>query len=201
MPLHHGGSWHIQQLHMATERRNSARTLDIAVLRAFRAKLRMLEREIGRCLEDQTDCCGVTVAQCHVLLELDGLASVNLKALSARLELDKSTLSRAIDNLVGLDLVRRKEDPENRRQQVISLTKLGEERVADIHRRCDAYYEAMLTRVPAVDLSAIVLGIGLLADAMLAHRKETGELQCGEKTAARTASKAKRTGSNGGKED
>jgi DNA-binding MarR family transcriptional regulator len=111
---------------MATSRKNLVGTLSTDVLRSFRAKLRILEREIGRCLEDQTDCCGVTVAQCHVLLELDGLGSVNLKAIADRLELDKSTLSRAVDSLVQLGLAARKEDPENRRQQIISLTKSGE---------------------------------------------------------------------------
>lgn len=186
---------------MATTRMISGKTLNIDVLRAFRAKLRLLEREIGRCLEDQTDCCGVTVAQCHVLLELDGLGSANLKALADRLELDKSTLSRAVDSLVELGLVARKADPESRRQQIITLTKLGEGRVADIHWRCDAYYQAMLARVPAVDLSAIVRGIGFLADAMLAQRKGTGEPLCYQKTAAKPAPRARPVGNSGRKAD
>lgn len=199
MSLHHADGCHIQLLHMATNRKSSARTLNIAVLRVFRAKLRMLEREIGRCLEDQTACCSVTVAQCHVLLELDGLGSVNLKALSARLELDKSTLSRAVDSLVGLGLVDRKQDPDNRRQQIIALTKSGEGRVADIHQRCDAYYQAMLVRLPAVDLSAIVRGIGLLAEAMLAQRRDTGEPRCCRETAASPAAKPSGTGTAEGR--
>ena len=151
---------------------------DFDLLRAFRSRLRLLEREIGRCLEEQTDCCGVTVAQCHVLLEMDGLRNVNLKALADRLELDKSTLSRAIDTLVELGLVARKEDPENRRQQILSLSKAGQRRVADIHQRCDAYYQQMLARVPTVELPAIVRGIEGLAEAMLAQRKDAGRLQC-----------------------
>jgi DNA-binding MarR family transcriptional regulator len=171
---------------MATNKKTSGLTLDIDALRSFRSKLRVLEREIGRCLEEQTDCCGVTVAQCHVLLELDGLRSVNLKALADRLELDKSTLSRAIDSLVELGLVARKEDPENRRQQILSLSKAGERRVADIHRRCDAYYRQMLGRVPTVDLLAIMQGIEGLAEAMLAQRKDVGRLQCCKETLAKT---------------
>ena len=174
----------MQQLLMATYRKTPDLTLDIDALRTFRSKLRVLEREIGRCLEEQTDCCGVTVAQCHVLLELDGLRSVNLRALADRLELDKSTLSRAIDSLVELGLVARKEDPKNRRQQSLSLNKAGERRVANIHRRCDAYYRQMLARVPSVDLPAIVRGIEALADAMLAQRRDAGRLQCCKETIA-----------------
>lgn len=186
---------------MATTRVILGKTLNIDVLRAFRAKLRLLEREIGRCLEDQTECCGVTVAQCHVLVELEGLGSVSLKALAERLELDKSTLSRAVDTLVELGLVARKEDRENRRQQIISLTKPGQGRVADIHRRCDAYYQEMLAQVPSVDLSAIVRGIGLLADAMLAQRKGTGEPPCCQTTATKAAPRANRAGNSGRKAD
>jgi DNA-binding MarR family transcriptional regulator len=175
---------------MTTKQDPLGKRLKVDLLRAFRSKLRILEREIGRCLEDQTDCCGVTVAQCHVVLELDGLGGVNLKALADRLELDKSTLSRAIDSLVALGLVARKDDPENRRQQIISLTKSGEGRVSEIHRRCDDYYQAMLARVPTVDLSAVVRGIGLLAEAMLAQRKDTGQLQCCQEIAGKPGRKA-----------
>jgi DNA-binding MarR family transcriptional regulator len=186
---------------MATNGNVPGKRLNVGVLRTFRSKLRILEREIGRCLEEQTDCCGVTVAQCHVVLELDGLGSVNLQALADRLELDKSTLSRAVDSLVELRLVARKEDPENRRQQIISLTKSGEGRVADIHRRCDRYYQEMLARVPTADLSAIVRGIGLLAEAMLTQRRDAGTLQCCRKTLARLHRKAKRDVNSGGKAD
>jgi len=171
---------------MATIVQTSGKRLNVDALRSFRAKLRILEREIGRCLEEQTDCCGVTVAQCHVLLELDGLRSVNLQALADRLELDKSTLSRAIDSLVKLGLVARKEDPENRRQQILSLSKAGERRVADIHQCCDAYYQQMLARVTPVDLPAIVRGIEGLAEAMLAQRKDAGRMQCCRETTAKT---------------
>ena|SRR5664279_2057544 len=193
--------WCIQQLHMATHGNAPGKRMNIEVVRAFRSELRILEREIGRCLEDQTDCCGVTVAQCHVLLELASLGSVNLKSLADRLELDKSTLSRAVDSLVELGLVARNEDPENRRQQIIALTKSGEGRVADIHRRCDAYYQEMLARVPTVDLSAIVRGIGLLAEAMLAQRRAVGGVQCCQETAARLDRQAKRVGNRRRKSD
>jgi DNA-binding MarR family transcriptional regulator len=148
------------------------------LLRSFRAKLRVLEREIGRCLEEQTDCCGVTLAQCHVLLELDSLGSVSLKVLSERLELDKSTLSRAIDSLVGSAMVTRQEDPANRRQQLIALSKAGTKRVADIHQRCDAFYQHLLGKIPEAHRASVLQAIALMADAMVAQRKDTGPLEC-----------------------
>jgi DNA-binding MarR family transcriptional regulator len=162
---------------------SSAGAVTSESLRAFRARLRVLEREISRCLEEQTECCGVSLAQCHVLLELDTLGSVNLKLLAGSLELDKSTLSRAVDCLVGLELVTREEDPENRRQQVIALSRTGIKRAAEIHQRCDAFYQRLLGRIPEARRASVLEAIALMADAMVAQRKEGGALGCcGTKT-------------------
>ena len=143
------------------------------LVRSLRAGLRVLEREIGRSLATQTDCCGVTMAQCHILLELDGAGCVNLKTLSERMELDKSTLSRTVDALVGLGLVNRGEDPANRRQQIICLSDAGTLWVADVHRRCDAFYGQLLERIPSAKHKSVLEAVSLLARSMVAHRKET----------------------------
>jgi len=144
----------------------------LAPIRTFRAALRVLEREIGRSLESQTDCCGVTTAQCHTLLELDGAGCVNLKGLAERMELDKSTLSRAVDALVELQLVKRRDDPDNRRQQIICLSADGIEKVANIHRKCDAFYLRLLERIPASRRKSVQDAVGLLGQAMISLRKE-----------------------------
>jgi DNA-binding MarR family transcriptional regulator len=147
-------------------------------IRTFRARLRVMEQEIVRTLQSQTDCCGVTLAQCHLLLELDSSGCVNLKTLCERLELDKSTLSRTVDSLVGLELLTRREDPENRRQQIICLSGAGAVRVAEIHRLCDTHYEDMLERIPVARRSEVMESIGLLALAMVAQRKGSPPAGC-----------------------
>ncbi len=42
--------------------------------RSFRANLRTLEREVLRLMGEQVSCCGVSMVQCHCLLEVDGRA-------------------------------------------------------------------------------------------------------------------------------
>jgi len=148
------------------------------LVRSLRAQLRVLEREIGRSLATQTDCCGVTMAQCHILLELDGAGCVNLKTLSERMELDKSTLSRTVDALVGLELVSRGEDPANRRQQIICLSDAGTLWVADVHRRCDAFYQRLLERIPAAKHGAVLESVSLLARSMVEQRKDSISIEC-----------------------
>lgn len=48
--------------------------ISTADVRTFRAALRRLERNVAATLQSQASCCGVSVAQCHVLLELDAAA-------------------------------------------------------------------------------------------------------------------------------
>ncbi|HLP42344.1 MAG TPA: MarR family winged helix-turn-helix transcriptional regulator [Fibrobacteria bacterium] len=119
-----------------------------------------------RSLDEQTECCGVTVAQCHVLMELDGGACVNLTGLAARLGLDKSTLSRSVDGLVNAELVDRSVDPDNRRQQVICLSAAGRRRVAAIHSRCDAEYQKLFSLIPKTKHDMVCEAVEILAEAL-----------------------------------
>ena len=69
--------------------RVAGRGIDI---RAFRADLRVLEREVVLSLSSDTGCCGVSVAQCHLLLETEARGRTNVTELAAATVLDKSTL-------------------------------------------------------------------------------------------------------------
>lgn len=48
-----------------------------------------------------------------------------VRGLAAKLNIAKSTVSRALDRLAGFDLVRRKTDPKNRRSVLIRRTATG----------------------------------------------------------------------------
>ena len=132
-------------------------------IREFRANLRLLERKIAAGMSEQSECCGVTGAQCHVLLELEGAGCINLTSLSQRLELDKSTLSRTVDGLVLLGLVLRSTDPENRRQQIICLSESGKTKVDSINRLCDNQYQGVLDSLPADQALQLCQSLALLA--------------------------------------
>jgi len=59
----------------------------------FLEKLRQLEREIGWQLESDTECCGVTLTQCHIILEIGKTGESSVVDLATVLGLDTSTLS------------------------------------------------------------------------------------------------------------
>ena len=143
-------------------------------LRAFRKDLRVLEREIELTLESQTGCCDVTVAQCHLLLEVEQAGKTSVTELASTLELDKSTLSRAVDGLCRAGLLDRVTDPSSRRQQVISLTAQGTAKADTINTLCDRFYARLIESAPAAERKGMRRSVALLADAMKTVRKEGG---------------------------
>jgi DNA-binding MarR family transcriptional regulator len=150
--------------------------LELTEIRAFRKKLRSMERELAFSLLSQTSCCGVTTAQCHLLLEIEERRESSLGELAAALELDSSTLSRTVDGLVAMGLVSRAVDPTNRRRQSIALSAAGVESVACINASCDSYYSKLLGEMPDEKRGPALDALASLAEAM--RRLRTGGDTC-----------------------
>jgi len=148
-------------------------------VRGFRRDLRVLEREAVRHLEGETSCCGVTLGQCHALLELS-FSDSSLTALAAALDLDTSTLSRTVEGLVKTGWVERTQDPADRRAVRLALTEAGREKVAEIDGMCDRYYQGLFDDMSERDRKCVLRGVKLLGEAMRSHRTapEGGEACC-----------------------
>jgi DNA-binding MarR family transcriptional regulator len=140
-------------------------------VREFRRSLRALEREIELSLASQTDCCGVTSAQCHILLELEASGSPSVGELAEALELDPSTMSRNADSLVKAGLVTRADDPDNRRRQILDLSPEGRKKADYINAVCDDYYRGILEGDEAERGPALTDTVAYLAAAIREKRK------------------------------
>ncbi len=147
-------------------------------IRDFRRSLRALERQIELALIAQTECCGVSPAQCHVLLEAEAAGEASVGELAASLELDASTLSRTVDGLVKAGLLARREDPENRRRQLVGLSPAGSLKVGVINALCDRYYEGLLGGLPEAEAAAFLRALPLFVQALKAWRTEDGDGAC-----------------------
>lgn len=132
----------------------------------------MIERSVAEQLKSETDCCGVTLAQCHALVELGDAGAINLAGLAERMELDASTLSRTVDSMVKAGLITRDINSDNRRAVVISLTKKGEERLEFINRSCNEYYGKLLDSIPSGKRASLLDGIRMVADIFAAQTKD-----------------------------
>lgn len=146
-------------------------------IRGFRADLRVLEKEVGLSLSSETECCGVTPAQCHLLLEVERRGRTRLTELAPVLVLDKSTLSRTVDGLVRAGLLGRETDPENRKQQILSLTEKGKARTDFINDLCDESYARLFDLIPPEKRGMVAEAASLLAEAMRRRRTDPGALQ------------------------
>ncbi len=148
---------------------------DMELVSKFRSALRKFERE-QEYLQRSKCCKGLTLAQCHALLEIGKLEQPSLMRLSESLSLDKSTVSRTVDALTNLDLVDRYVPFEDRRTVLISLTKTGKDTYDDINYENDTYYTRVLEAIPARERNFFVSTFELLADTMSGvnrkHEKE-----------------------------
>lgn len=139
-------------------------------IRDFRKGLRALERQVELALIAQTECCGVTPAQCHLLLEVEEAGEASVGDLAALLELDASTLSRTVDGLVKAGSLARREDPANRRRQLVCLTALGRQKAERIDELSGRYFEGLLGALPAGEAEALLKTLPLFVEAMRAWR-------------------------------
>ncbi len=84
---------------------------------------------------------GVTISQYALVMLLNTTEGTRLTTLSRRLLLSKSTITRLVDQLEPMGLVRRIDDPEDRRAQRVSLTAAG------------ADYRQMVERAHSISLA------------------------------------------------
>lgn len=147
-------------------------------IRDFRRNLRVLEREVERALQAQTDCCGVSSAQCHLILTLEESGASTVGDLAARLELDPSTLSRTVDGLVKAGLAERREDPENRRRQIVTLSGSGKAKADSINSLCDRFYKKLLGSLPPAEADILVSMLPILSRALRTLRESERSVEC-----------------------
>jgi DNA-binding MarR family transcriptional regulator len=132
----------------------------------LRELLRILVRNLGLLEKSEASCCGTTIAQCHAIVEIGRENGVSLNELADILGLDKSTMSRTINNLVEGNLVVREIHPEDRRYVTIELTEKGKETFKSIENTMELYYKEILNSIPENKREQVIESLQLLTDAV-----------------------------------
>lgn len=140
--------------------------MDIGNIQYFREKLRQLERQMGWVLKNDVRCCGISMAQCHAMIEIGKKDQISIVDLAAILGLDTSTLSRTIDNMVKAGLVNRLLNPEDRRYVSLTLTCKGKETYDFIEKSNNTFIDMLFTRIPPEKHSQVIESFQLLVDAV-----------------------------------
>ena len=132
----------------------------------LREQVRKLERLLSLLNEGEMSCCGITFTQCHALVEIGRAGTVSLSALAERLDLDNSTTSRTVQNLVSAGIARREPDPADRRAVVIALSPSGEALFQRVEGNMTNQFESIWNRIPDNKREQVLESIDLLVDAL-----------------------------------
>lgn len=139
--------------------------MDVEKIKYFRQKLRVLETEIADLLKQDRPCCGITLSQCHTLIGIGRKEEISLVDLASELGLDPSTLSRTIEILVNARLVKRKQNPNDRRYVSITLTKEGKSVFDSIESYCNNYFFKLFEYIPEEKHKQVIESFILFIDA------------------------------------
>lgn len=129
--------------------------------------LREVARMYSRAQRVVADCCRTTSTQCHLLTELDRAgAPLPLSELGARLCLEKSWVSRAVEVMSARGLVSKEPNPADARSWLVTLTDTGRHTAAELNRTLDGHAEQLLTRLDASERAAVERTLALLLEAL-----------------------------------
>ena len=132
----------------------------------LRELLRVLVRHLGLLEKSEAGCCGITLSQCHAVVEIGRRGSMNLNDLADLMEVDKSTMSRTINALVEAGMVTRALDNIDRRYVVIQLTQDGQRFFENTETSMERYYQTILNRIPADKRDGVIESLTLLTSAI-----------------------------------
>lgn len=152
--------------------RQDADDLVTGLLTASRALVGISARSLATVEET------VTVAEFRSLVVLASKGSSSLAHLASELGVTSSTAQRQVDRLVSSGLVSRTENPNDRREVVIDLTKAGKRVVDTVTNRRRQAIARIATRMSPVDSAAFI--DALRAFAVAANEPDAAEQDASE---------------------
>lgn len=132
----------------------------------LREMIRILERKLGILQESGYSCCSVTMSQCYALVEIGRAKDISLNELAELLNLENSTMSRTVNNLVSSELAKRDIDPLDRRYVTISLTDKGDKLYKNIEKDMDKYFKEIYEEIPENKKLQVIESIEILLEAI-----------------------------------
>ena len=138
-------------------------------VKLFRENTRRLEMNLGNINKSDCCCCGISDTQCFILVEIGRKPDISVKELAGILRLDKSGISRMVEELVQKEFVERKPSKEDRRYVVLNLTVKGSERFNQIENNMNIKFKSILDRIPEEKRNQVIEALELYNDACEAN--------------------------------
>lgn len=128
--------------------------------------LREVTRLYTRAQRVVADCCRTSSTQCHLLVELGRSGPLSLTELGARLSLEKSWVSRAVDGLVERGWATKEPNPLDARSWLVTLTADGDDRVRELNATLDNHAARVLDQLGERNRATVEKSLLLLLKAL-----------------------------------
>ena len=118
-------------------------------VKQFREYTRELECHLAAL--NRSDCCqcGINESQCFLIIEIGRKPGISVKQLAEAVGLDKSGISRGVEELVQKDYVNREPSKADRRCVVLTLTEKGQARFEKIENDMYLKFRNVLSNIEA----------------------------------------------------
>lgn len=130
-----------------------------------RSHARTIVRELGM-LSDAHAKLGLTNSQAHVLIELEHSTELGIVELAERLNLEKSSMSRLIDELLRKRLVTKTAGADDRRRKLVLLSDAGKELLKKVHEQANGRVARAMNLLSTREVEAMIEGLEIYARAL-----------------------------------
>jgi MarR family transcriptional regulator, organic hydroperoxide resistance regulator len=114
---------------------------------------------------DQIKTHGFTTSQCYTILELYKSGNLTMNELSEKMNLNSSTMTRILDNLVRDKYISRDKDEFDRRIVLVSLTDTGTEAAKNLDIIVKEYYKKIIANIPKGQVDDVLKSVTILQKA------------------------------------
>ncbi|MBR2401229.1 MAG: winged helix-turn-helix transcriptional regulator [Lachnospiraceae bacterium] len=118
------------------------------LIKQFREYSRLLNYHFGN-IDNADCCCGeINKSQCFMIVEIGRKPGISVKELAEIMRVDKSGISRLVEDLVQKEYVERKPAVTDRRFVTLNLLPKGQERFEKIEHDMYDRFERILEQIP-----------------------------------------------------
>ena len=135
------------------------------LVKQFRECTRQLECHLGNMNQADCCCCGVSTMQCFIIVEIGRKPGISVKELAEILRIDKSGVSRAVEERVERGFVERNPSKEDRRYVVLTLLPKGQERFEKIENDMYIKFKNVLEQIPEEKREQVIEAVNLYIEA------------------------------------
>ncbi len=111
------------------------------------------------------DTTGLSFSQITILMRLDHGGNTSVSEIGEQLGVTNAAASQAVDRMVGLGLIQRTEDPEDRRSKQLALTPKGRDLINKGIEARSRWVEGVTNALNPEQQQMIISALNLLTDA------------------------------------